>query len=295
MRNDPHAPPLRGSLPPEGAAFSSRGGPSMKNPTAMPVTAPAAGTTRMHESALAQVAGAVHYIDDLPEIRGTLFAAPILSTVAHGKLNRVDASAALTLSGVRGVVLSQDIPGDPMLAAFAGDEPVFAIDSVQHIGQVIGLVVADTVMQARRAARKVQLDITPLPAVLSVQEALAQKNYVLPPVTVRRGDAQGALARAPHRLTGTLEVGGQEHFYLEGQIAYAVPQEQNQWHIYSSTQHPGEVQHWVAHALGLDNHAVRVECRRMGGGFGGKETQAGHMAVWAAACRPQNRPRPRSS
>ena len=245
-------------------------------------TAPAAGKTLVHESALAQVAGAVHYIDDLPEIRGTLFAAPILSTQAHGKLRGVDTSAALAMPGVRGVVLSQDIPGDPMLAAFAGDEPVFAIDTVQHIGQVIGLVVAQTVMQARRAARKVRLDIEALPAVLTVKDALAQKNYVLPPVTVRRGDAQAALAQAPHRLTGTLEVGGQEHFYLEGQIAYAVPQEQNQWQIFSSTQHPGEVQHWVSHALGIDNHAVRVECRRMGGGFGGKETQAGHLAVWSA-------------
>ncbi len=104
----------------------------------------------------------------------------------------------------------------------------------------------------------------------------------MPPVHVRRGDAAAALQAAPHRLSGSLEVGGQEHFYLEGQIAYVVPLEQNQWAVYSSTQHPGEVQHWVAHALGLDNHAVRVECRRMGGGFGGKETQAGHMAVWAA-------------
>jgi xanthine dehydrogenase large subunit len=101
-------------------------------------------------------------------------------------------------------------------------------------------------------------------------------------VHVRRGDAQAALATAKHTLHGTLEVGGQEHFYLEGQVAYALPQEQNQWLIYSSTQHPGEVQHWVAHALGLDNHAVRVECRRMGGGFGGKETQASLFAAAAA-------------
>ena len=99
---------------------------------------------------------------------------------------------------------------------------------------------------------------------------------------MKRGNAAQALSLAPHTLSGTLEVGGQEHFYLEGQVAYVLPQEQNQWVVYSSTQHPGEVQHWVAHALGLDNHAVRVECRRMGGGFGGKETQAGHLAVWAA-------------
>ena len=111
---------------------------------------------------------------------------------------------------------------------------------------------------------------------------MAAQSYVLPPVYVKRGNAAAALARAPHRLSGTLEVGGQEHFYLEGQVAYAMPMEQNQWWVYSSTQHPGEVQHWVAHALGIDNHAVTVECRRMGGGFGGKETQAGHLAVWAS-------------
>src|SRR5690606_24152880 len=171
---------------------------------------------------------------------------------------------------------------DPILAAFAHDEPIFARDTVQHVGQVVGLVVADSVMRARRAARKVRLAITPLPAVLTVHEALAARSWVLPPVHVRRGDASGALERAPHRLQGRFEAGGQEHFYLEGQIAYALPLEQGQWWIHASTQHPGEVQHWVAHALGLDSHAVRVECRRMGGGFGGKETQAGHLAVWAA-------------
>ncbi|MBV5297387.1 MAG: xanthine dehydrogenase molybdopterin binding subunit [Rhodoferax sp.] len=242
----------------------------------------ACGSSVPHESARAQIAGAAPYIDDLPELRGTLHAAPILSSVAHGRLKGIDSSAALALPGVRGVILASDVPGAPMLAAFAGDEPVFAIDTVQHVGQVIGLVVADNVMLARRAARLVRPDIEPLPAVLNVREALAAQSYVLPPVCVRRGDAAAALARAPHTLNGTLEVGGQEHFYLEGQVAYALPQEQDQWLIYSSTQHPGEVQHWVAHALGQDSHAVRVECRRLGGGFGGKETQAGHLAVWAA-------------
>ena len=247
-----------------------------------PASQRAMGQSHIHESARAQVAGAAHYIDDLPEVKGTLYAAPILSTVAHGTLNGVDASAALALPGVRGVVLAADVPGDKLLAAFAHDEPVFALDTVQHIGQVIGLLVADSVMQARRAVRAVKLDITPLPAVLSVHDALKAQSYVLPPVFVRRGDAAQGLAQAAHRLQGAFEVGGQEHFYLEGQIAYALPLEQKQWCIYSSTQHPGEVQHWVAHALGIDNHAVKVECRRMGGGFGGKETQAGHLAVWAA-------------
>jgi len=242
----------------------------------------AAGKSRQHESARAQVAGAATYVDDIPEVRGTLHAAPVLSTIAHGRLRGVDARAALAMPGVRDVILAQDVPGDPLLATFVHDEPVFATDTVEHIGQVIGLVLADSVMQARRAARKVVLDIEELPAMLDVRAALRAENFVLPPVFVKRGDAAQALATAPHRLSGQLEVGGQEHFYLEGQVAYVLPQEQNQWLVYSSTQHPGEVQHWVSHALGIANHAVRVECRRMGGGFGGKETQAGHLAVWAA-------------
>ncbi len=241
----------------------------------------AAGHSKFHESANAQVAGAATYVDDIPEIKGTLYAAPIMSNMPHGKLLGVDCKAALAMPGVVDAVLACDIPGDAVLAAFAHDEPIFATDTVQHVGQVIGVVVAESVMQARRAARQVVCRIEALPAVLNVHDALLEKSYVLPPVFVKRGDATLALSTARHTLQGTLEVGGQEHFYLEGQVAYALPQEQNQWLIYSSTQHPGEVQHWVAHALGIDNHAVRVECRRMGGGFGGKETQAGHMAVWA--------------
>jgi xanthine dehydrogenase large subunit len=243
---------------------------------------PASGAARPHESARAHVAGAATYIDDIPEVKGTLHAAPVLSALAHGRLAGVDARAALSMPGVRGVVLAADIPGDPVLATFVHDEPIFAFDKVEHVGQVIGVVVADTVMQARRAARKVQVKIDGLPAVLTPREAHAAKSYVLPPVVVRRGEPERALAASRHQLSGQLEVGGQEHFYLEGQVAYALPKEQDQWWIHSSTQHPGEVQHWVAHALGLENNAVTVECRRMGGGFGGKETQAGQMAVWAA-------------
>lgn len=240
------------------------------------------GQSHAHESAKAQVLGAAPYLDDLAELRGTLYAAPILSTVAHGTLHGLDCTDALAMPGVHGVVLAADIPGDPILAAFGHDEPIFALDKVWHVGQVMGLVVADSVMAARRAARKVKADITALPAVLDTATAIAQQSFVLPPVHVRRGDADAGLARAPHRLQGTLEVGGQEHFYLEGQIAYVIPQEQNQWLVHSSTQHPGEVQEWVAHALGIGAHAVTVQCRRMGGGFGGKETQAGHLAVWSA-------------
>ena len=242
----------------------------------------AAGSSRFHESARAQVAGAATYVDDIPELKGTLYAAPILSSIAHGRVLGIDCAAALAMPGVVDVILPADIPGDTLLAAFAHDEPVFARDTVEHIGQVMGLVIATSVMQARRAARKVVCSIEALPAILNLHDALAVKSYVLSPVFVKRGDAAQALQSAVHTLSGELEVGGQEHFYLEGQVAYVLPQEQNQYLVYSSTQHPGEVQHWVAHALGIDNHAVRVECRRMGGGFGGKETQAGHLAVWSA-------------
>jgi xanthine dehydrogenase large subunit len=265
--------------------------PATRSPHAPASGGPPAGVSRAHESARAQVAGEATYIDDIPEVKGTLHAAPILSTVAHGRLLGVDAKAALAMSGVRGIVLPPDIPGDRLLATFVHDEPVFATGSVQHIGQVIGLVVADTVMEARRAAREVQVKIEALPPVLTPRAAHACRSYVLPPVIVRRGEPESALSTSPHTLAGQLEVGGQEHFYLEGQVAYALPLEQNQWWIHSSTQHPGEVQHWVAHALGLENNAVTVQCRRMGGGFGGKETQAGHLAVWAAlAARKFRRP-----
>ena len=177
--------------------------------TPAPAAGPASGQSTAHESARAQVAGAATYIDDMPQVRGTLHAAPILSTHAHGKLLGVDSRAALALPGVVGVVLAADIPGDPMLAAFAGDEPVFARDTVEFAGQVVGLVLAHSANLARHAARLVVLDIAPLPAILSTADALAAQSFVLPPVQVRRGDAEAGLRDAPHTLHGTLEVGGQ--------------------------------------------------------------------------------------
>ncbi|MFT3812287.1 MAG: xanthine dehydrogenase molybdopterin binding subunit [Acidovorax sp.] len=237
---------------------------------------PAVGFPHPLASAHAQATGDTAYTGDLPEILGTLHAAPILSPVAHGRITRIDTAAALALDGVHGVVLARDVPHD------APDAPVFAHDLVQYAGQVIGLAVADTAAQARRAARQVQVHITPLPAVLTLQQALAEAHYALPPVFLRRGQPEAAIAQAPHRLTGQLETGAQEHFYLEGQTAYALPLEQGEWWVYASTQNPGEVQRRVAQALGLPAASVRVECASLGGGFGGKETQAAPLAVWAA-------------
>ena len=196
------------------------------NAAARPLTpSRACGQSQAHESAVAQVCGLAPYIDDLPLLAGTLFAAPILSPVAHGRIRSVDETDALQEPGVWGVVLDRDVPGEHVMATHAHDEPVFAHDTVEYAGHVIGLVVADSVAAARRGARRVRLDIEELPALLSVQQAIEAQSYVLPPVRVRRGDPDQALAQAPHRLEGSLEVGGQEHFYLEGQIAYAIPRE----------------------------------------------------------------------
>ena len=241
-----------------------------------------AGQSIAHDSAIAQVTGEARYIDDIPEIQGTRFAAPILSTVAHGKFHGLEIDNALAMPGVIRIITANDIVGNKMLATHLADEPIFALDHVAHVGQVLGLVIADSVMNARRAARKVTAQLTPLPPILDLDEAIGAESFVLPTVVLQRGNADLEIQAAPHRQSGEFSVGGQEHFYLEGQVALVVPQEQRQWLVYSSTQHPGEVQHWVSHALSVDQSKVRVECRRMGGGFGGKETQAGQMAVWAA-------------
>jgi xanthine dehydrogenase large subunit len=241
----------------------------------------AQGQSHAHESAWAQVRGKAQYVDDVPELQGTLYAAVVKSPSAHGELISIDQAALLQEPGVHAVLTHEDIPGSLILATFAHDEPILARDRVEHVGQAIAIVVASSVNQARHAAARAKVVIKPLPAILDIDTALAQKSFVLPPVHVRRGDAQAAIEQAPHRLDSRFTVGGQEHFYLEGQVAYAMPIEDGM-KVLSSTQHPGEVQHWVAHALGISNAQVEVQCRRMGGGFGGKETQAGHLAVWAS-------------
>jgi xanthine dehydrogenase large subunit len=250
-----------------------------------------AGSAAAHESARAHVTGAARFIDDLPVPAGTLHAAPVLSPVAHGRLLGIDAQAALAMPGVVAMVTADDIPGDRILASFSHDEPILADGEVHHVGQVVALVVATSHRLARQAAAQVRCRIEPLPAVLDIAQALAANAQVLPTVRLKRGDAASALAASAHRLSGEFTVGGQEHFYLEGQVALALPQEGDSWLVHAASQHPGEVQHWVAHALGQPLHAVQVICRRMGGGFGGKETQAGHQAVWAAlAARKTGRP-----
>jgi xanthine dehydrogenase large subunit len=252
---------------------------------------PVLGTPLLHENALAQVGGLAPFVDDIPELKGTLHAAPILSTVAHGKLLGIDAAGALSVPGVKDIVTASDIPGDPIFAAQVRDEPIFALDEVLYAGQVVGLVVATSLRIARAAAAKVRLRIEELPSILNIEDALKAESYVLPPVFLVRGEPDKAIANAKHKLNGELTIGGQEHFYLEGQAAYALPGEQDTWRVYSSNQHPGGAQEWVAHALGIDRAQVTVETRRIGGGFGGKETQANHLCVWSVlAARKTGRP-----
>ncbi|HEY5800006.1 MAG TPA: xanthine dehydrogenase molybdopterin binding subunit [Burkholderiaceae bacterium] len=226
------------------------------------------------------VLGEATYTDDIPEVHGTLHAALGLSAKAHATITILDFTAVLSAPGVRGVLTARDIPGTNDCGPILHDDPIFADGLVQYVGQPIFVVVADTHDQARRAARLAKVEYAELPAILTPQQAKAAQSFVVPPMRLRRGDFDAAYASAPHKLAGTLYVGGQEQFYLEGQISYAIPKEDRGMLVLCSTQHPSEMQHVVAHALGLSSHHVTVECRRMGGGFGGKESQS---ALWAAA------------
>jgi xanthine dehydrogenase large subunit len=256
----------------------------MNDSRALPAEAlPAStGAAVAHESAELHVRGAAAYTDDLPEPRGTLAAALGFSPVAHGRLRALDLSAVRAAPGVVDVIVAADVPGTNDVGPIVHDDPILADGVLHFAGQPVFAVAATSVAAARRAAKIARMDIEPLPAILSIDEALAAQSYVLPPVHVTRGDPTAALSGAPHRLQGEIRSGGQDHFYLEGQIALAVPQEAGGMRILTSTQHPGEVQHMVAHALGVDASAIVVECRRMGGGFGGKETQMSLFACVAA-------------
>lgn len=242
----------------------------------------AAGISRPHESAAMQVAGEANYVDDLPELAGTLHAALGLSERAHARLVSVDLSAVVAFPGVQGVYQASDIPGSNLCGPIIKDDPILADGEVHFVGQPIFVVVADTVDLARKAARKAVIEYEDLPAILDIHEARKADSKVLPDMRLARGDAKTALAKAPQRLQGQFAIGGQDHFYLEGQISYAIPTEDRGIFLHCSTQHPTEMQHLVAHALQLPSNQVTVEIRRMGGGFGGKESQSALFACVAS-------------
>ncbi|MBB3981334.1 xanthine dehydrogenase large subunit [Sphingobium fontiphilum] len=235
-----------------------------------------------HDSAHLHVIGLARYVDDGAEPADMLHLAFGQSEQAHARIAAMDLSAVRAAPGVVAVYTAADIPGANDVSPMAGDDRLLADGEVICVGQSVFLVAATSRDAARRAARLGRIDYEPLPALVTIEEARAAGSLIEPTQRMARGDAAAALATAPRRATGGFDMGGQDHFYLEGQVAIATPGEDGQMHILSSTQHPSEIQHLVAHMLHRPSADVTVEVRRMGGAFGGKETQAALFAAAAA-------------
>lgn len=241
-----------------------------------------AGQSRPHDSAERHVSGTAEYIDDKTPLAGMLHLCPVLSDCAHGRILHIETAACFNVPGVVRVLSWQDVPGELDIGPLAPGDPLFAREIVEYHGQVVLMIAAESPAAARAGALAAKVEIAALEAVLDVEQALAKGHFVEQPHIQQRGDADAALALAPQRLQGQFHIGGQEHFYLEGQVAMALPGEDGAMQIWSSTQHPTEVQKLVASVLGVTQSKVTVDVRRMGGGFGGKETQAAGIACHAA-------------
>jgi xanthine dehydrogenase large subunit len=240
------------------------------------------GRSKKHESADKQVAGEAIYVDDRPSLRGELHAAVGQSTMAHANIISMDLSAVKAAEGVVAVITVEDVPGHTDIGPVFPGDPVLAIGKVEFIGQPLFAVAATSFDLARKAVKLAKIEYQELEAVLTVKDALAKQNFVRPPFTMKRGDSESAIAAAEHQLSGEIVVGGQEHMYLEGQVSTAEPTEDGGMNIFTSSQHPSEVQKLVAEVLDIPLNKVLVDMRRMGGGFGGKETQAAPWACIAA-------------
>ncbi len=236
----------------------------------------------LHESAWLHASGEAVYVDDLPTPPGTLVGYVVASPVARGRITRLEVAAARALPGVACVLTAADIPGINDISPFSHDEPLLAVDEVFCVGQSVAVIFADSAARCREAAKAVVLEIEALPAILTLDEAIARQSWIGQPHTMRRGDVAAAFAASPVQIEGEVRTGGQDHFYLESHCALAYPQEAGSYLVLSSTQHPSEVQAKCAEVLGIDRHRVTVETRRMGGGFGGKETQGAYFAAMAA-------------
>ena len=246
-----------------------------------PGIAGAVGAAIPHDSSALHVSGEALFTDDVVEPQGLLHLAVGMSAKAHAHIDNIDLSAVLEAPGVVAVMAADDIAGENNCGPVIADDPIFAPGLVQYAGQAVFAVAATTVDQARRAVMFARIDYSELEPILDPRKAVAAASFVLPSETMKRGDSAAAIASAAHRLQGSVSLGGQDQFYLEGQIAMALPVEDGDLFVYSSTQHPGEVQHLVAAAIGKESKDVVVECRRMGGAFGGKESQAALIACIA--------------
>ena len=240
------------------------------------------GSAVKHDSAQLHVSGEANYIDDLPEPKGMLYAAVGLSDKAHAKILNLNLDKVRSAEGVVAAIMGDDITGAKDVGAPGFDEPIFAAEEVQFVGQSLFAVAATSVELARRAVALAEIEYEVLDHNLDIASAVEKESFILPSKTMSRGDAHHALKQATNRLNGSFHLGGQEQFYLEGQIAVAVPGEHGDMKVYSSTQHPHHVQESVAAALGKTQKDVTVECRRAGGGFGGKENQPSLFACVAA-------------
>jgi xanthine dehydrogenase large subunit len=248
-------------------------------------------TAREHDSAHKHVSGTAVYVDDIRVPDDTLVVLIGQSPHAHARITGIDLAAVAAADGVVAVLTHADIPGRNDCSPVYGDDPILAEDVVSYAGQAVFAIVAETMRAARDALPLAKIDYDPLAAVLTIEDAMRAGSWLGPSVTMESGSPDSALAGAQLRLSGRIEIGGQEHFYLEGQAALAIPGEDGDMTLHCSTQHPSEIQHKAADCLGVPNHAVTVETRRMGGAFGGKESQGSLPALLAAlAARRTGRP-----
>ena len=241
-----------------------------------------------HDSAVKHVTGEAIFIDDIPPLPDTLEAVFLTSEHAHAKILDVDPEAALRIEGVGGVILAEDIPGKNDIAPVFENEPVLADGVVEYVGQPIAIILAETYDVALNAIKKIIVKYKVLKPVLTIKEALKRESYTFPPQTIERGNPLQGISGAKHKLKGKVSCGGQDHFYLEGQIALVQPGEDKDMLVYSSTQHPTEAQHGVANVLGVPVNDITVEVRRMGGAFGGKESQSTIIAAAATLLLPRH-------
>jgi xanthine dehydrogenase large subunit len=239
------------------------------------------GARLAHDSAEKHVSGTALFIDDMPELEGMLHVQFGLSTKAHAGILAMDFDAVRAMPGVVAVLTAADIPGRNDISPIAGDDPLFADGEVVYAGQAIFAVAAETRAIARAAVRLARITYEDRTPVLTIADALAANSVIEPARSFVMGDVAAELAIAPMRLKGRIAIGGQDHFYLEGQVAVAMKGEDGDITLWSSTQNPTEMQHHVAHILGLEHGQVICEVRRMGGGFGGKETQSSYCAAAA--------------
>ncbi len=250
------------------------------------------GRAQKHDSAEKHVCGTAQYVDDLPEPEGTLHVAPGWSReAASGRIVSLDLEAVKAAPGVVAVLTAADVPGENDCSPSIGGDPILANGEILFWGQVVFAVVARTRTEARKATLLAKIEVEATAPIVSVDCALVNDTTVLPDYQFRKGQPEAALDTSNQRLSGVMRIGGQEHFYLEGQISMAVPGEDGDMFVHCSTQHPSEVQHIVAKTLGVIDAGVTIEVRRMGGAFGGKESQANQWAALSAiAARHTGKP-----